>query len=144
MVVDPIHAARVPLIEPTVILIDPPRSIAEVLAAVVKAVPILFWNLTVVVDLRPLWMLEAVKAFHGPFVVDFDRRYHVDVVLLLRDAPRVLFEKREIPNIAERIVVLPRPVPDVKLDIGKSVPWVGAKAVLVLIKSPRSSVTRRW
>jgi len=44
----------------------------------------------------------------------------------------VLFEEREIPNITHRIVVLLCRVPDVKLDIGETVIWVGAKAVLVL------------
>jgi len=132
MIVDPICATRVVLRTPTVCLIDPSRPIAEVFAPVVEAVPILFWNLAVVVDHRPVGALEAVEALRGLFAVDSDLRLHVDVIPIIGDVPCVLFEKREILSITHRVVVLPRRVPDVELDVEETVIWVLAVAVLVL------------
>ena len=91
------------------------------LVAIVKAVPVLFWNLAVVVDHRPLRVLVAVEVLRGLAAIDFDRRMRVDAVPTLEDAPYMLFEERKIPNITRRVVVLPCRVPDVELDVRETV-----------------------
>ena len=69
----------------------------------------------------------------GCHAVDCDTRLRIDVLLVPDDAPCVLGELREIPNITHRVVVLPRRVPDVELDIRETVIWVFEAAVPVYI-----------